>query len=154
LYPLPKTKNDLLFHAFYFMFIFSHIFGHLVAHHQPLLHSKVGGFVYIYQHLWPSKKNSPWSKVRVRSILLMRFCMFSYKPPLELYRCFWTQACVWWWANLPYLTKLEKKTLNLYHYLSSPTKQTFRGEAITPKGHESKRHQRLRWEGFYGQSIV
>lgn len=82
------------------------------------------------------------------------FACFLTSPPIALYGRFWSQACVWWWANLPYLTKLEKKTLNLYHYLSSPTKQTFRGEAISPKGHESKRHQRLRWEGFYGQSFV
>jgi hypothetical protein len=34
---------------FIFIFTFSHFCGHLVAHHLPLSHSKVGGFVYIYQ---------------------------------------------------------------------------------------------------------
>lgn len=82
---------------FIFMFTFSHFCGHLVAHHQPLSHLRWVVLCTSTNKVTPMTKQKNFSlvKVRVRSILLMMFCMFSYKPPLALYGRFWSQACVW-----------------------------------------------------------
>lgn len=69
---------------FIFMFTFSHFCGHLVAHHQPLSHSKVGGFVYIYQQGYTYDK--------AKKILLGRRLEWGLS-------CSWGFACVFLQAS-------------------------------------------------------